>query len=190
VSAKRESARRVLRLAVLAVSTWAAAAVPAPARDIPRAEGFGGYSYGRVEDEGLHGWTATLGYNLNYWLELETELAGHHGRFGNGTDVGRLSILAGPRVNFRVGRTTPFVRMLAGAVRTTTGITVQDVDISARATDLGGAAGAGIDVGVGRRWGLRVHGDYFLLRSQGQTIGDPRAAFGLSYRLGARRAAP
>ena len=165
-------------------------AAPASAREIPRAEGFGGYSYGRVLDEGLHGWSATVGYNVNYWLEVEGEVAAQHGRYDNGTDLGRLSFLGGPRVNFRTGRATPFVRVLAGAVRTSTGLTVQGVNISARETGLGGAAGAGIDLGVGRRWGVRLQGDYFLVRSEGQTVSDPRAAFGISYRLGSRSAAP
>lgn len=181
---------RVLGRTATAVAAVLIGAAPALAREIPRAEGFGGYSYGRVSDEGLHGWSATLGYNVNYWLEVEAEVAGHHGRYDTGTDVGRLSFLAGPRVNFRAGSTTPFVRVMAGAVRTSTGVTVQGVNISARETDLGGAAGAGLDLGVGRHWGLRLQGDYFLVRSNGQTIGDPRAAVGVSYRLGPRNAAP
>jgi hypothetical protein len=184
--------RRVgtVRVVVAAAALGVVAPAGADARDIPRAEGSGAYSYGRAGDEGLHGWSATLGYNLSRWLEVEAEVSGHYGGYGNGTDLGRLSLLAGPRVNFRAGRTTPFVRVLAGAVRTSSGITVQDVSITARETDLGGAAGAGVDIGVGRRWGLRLQGDYFVVRSGGETTGDPRASVGLSYRLGAPAAAP
>lgn len=174
----------VIAFRLVAVVCGALVASQAAPADIPRAEGFGGYSYARSSDESLHGWSATLGYNFSRWLEVEAEVAGHHGSYGNGTDLGRLSFLAGPRLNFRSGRATPFLRVLAGAVRTSTGITVQNVNITARETDLGGAAGAGLDLGLGRHWGLRLQGDYFVVRSEGGTVGDPRAAFGVSYRLG------
>lgn len=171
---------RALATAVLVLGVSSAAS----AADIPRAEGFGGYSYARASDESLHGWSATFGYNFTRLLEVEAEVSAHHGSFDNGTDLGRQSFLAGPRLNFRAGRVTPFVRALAGAVRTSSGITVQNVDISARRTDLGGAAGAGLDVAMGRHWGVRLQGDYFLVRAEGETVSDPRGALGVTYRLG------
>lgn len=177
-----EAAMRGLVAAVLVLG----GTVVAAGAEVPRAEGFGGYSYARASDEGVHGWSATLGYNFTWHLEVEAEVSAHYGSFDNGTELGRQSFLAGPRLNFRTGRVTPFVRALAGAVRTSTGITVQNVHISARETDLGGAAGGGLDVALGRHWGLRLQGDYFLVRADGETVGDPRAAFGVSYRLGAK----
>jgi hypothetical protein len=161
-------------------------AAAAPGADIPRAEGFGAYSYARSEDQSLHGWSATLGYNFTRHVELEAEISAHYGGFDNGTDFSRQSFLAGPRLNFRAGRATPFVRALAGAVRTSAGLTVQNVTISARETGFGGAAGGGVDLALGRHWGLRLQGDYIMVSRDGETAGDPRAAFGISYRLGAR----
>ncbi len=174
-----------MRVAPVAMALCAfGLAAAAGAADIPRAEGFGGYSYARSEDQGLHGWSATLGYNFTRHLEAEAEVSAHYGGFDNGTDFGRQSFLAGPRLNFRTGRATPFLRALAGAVRTSAGITVQNVNISSRRTDLGTAAGGGLDLSLGRHWGLRLQGDYFLVRTEGEMVGDPRAAFGVSYRLG------
>ena len=37
---------------------------------------------------------------------------------------------------------------------------------------------------LGRHWGLRLQGDYFMVQSDGDMVGDPRAAIGVSYRLG------
>ncbi|HET8646488.1 MAG TPA: outer membrane beta-barrel protein, partial [Vicinamibacteria bacterium] len=150
----------------------------ASAADIPRAEGFGGYSYARSSHEPLHGWSATLGYNFTRHLEVEAEVAAHYGTFDTGTDLGRQSFLAGPRLNFRAGRATPFLRALAGVVRTSAGITVQNVTISARDTALGTATGGGVDLALGKSWGLRLQGDYVMVRTDGEMVGDPRAAFG------------
>lgn len=172
---------RVASVVTVCVLGFTAAAA---AGDVPRAEGFGGYSYARSEDQGLHGWSATFGYNFTRLVEVEAEVSAHYGSYDNGTDFGRQSFLAGPRLNFRAGKATPFVRALAGAVRTSAGITVQNVNISARKTDLGTAAGGGVDLSLGRHWGLRLQGDYFLVRTDGEMVGDPRAAFGISYRLG------
>ena len=169
----------VVTACVLGVAAAAAAAAP----DVPRAEGFGGYSYARSEDQSLHGWNATFGYNFTRQLELEAEVSSHYGGL-EGTDFSRLSFMAGPRFNFRAGSVTPFVRALAGVVRNSAGITVQNVNISARDTGFGGAAGGGMDLSLGRRWGLRLQGDYFMVRTDGETVGDPRAALGISYRLG------
>lgn len=177
---REETAMRALAVALFVLGGAAVAA----AADIPRAEGFGGYSYARSSDEGLHGWSATLGYNLTRHLEVEAEVSAHYGTLDTGTDFARQSFLAGPRLNFRAGRATPFLRVLAGAVRTSSGITVQNVNISARQTDLGAATGGGVDVALGRHWGLRMQGDYFIVRTDGETVGDPRAAVGVSYRLG------
>jgi hypothetical protein len=162
----------------------------AAAADIPRAEGFGGYSYGRALDQDLHGWSAVLGYNFTRHVEAEAEIGAHYGTLDGGTSLSRQAFLAGPRLNFRAGRATPFLRALAGAVRTSEGITVQGVSIAARRTALGAAAGGGIDLGLGRHWGLRASGDYFLVRADGEMVGDARAAVGISYRLGQKGITP
>ena len=175
-------------LAVAAVVLGCACA--ATAADIPRAEGFGGYSYGRSLEQSLHGWSAVFGYNFTRHAEVEAEIGAHYGTLDGGTSLSRQSFLAGPRLNFRAGRATPFVRALAGAVRTSEGITVQGVSIAARRTALGTAAGGGVDLGFGRHWGLRLSGDYFLVRTDGEMVGDPRAALGISYRLGQKGITP
>ena len=144
-----------------------------------------GYSYGQAEDESLHGWTASLAFRLHGPLSLVAEATGHYGGL-EGADLTRVSLLAGPRWSFGSGSTRPFVQALAGAVRSSVGIEVLDVSISESSTDFGGAAGAGIDIGLGGRWALRLQGDYALVVAEGETRGDPRASAQAVYRWGGK----
>jgi len=157
----------------------------AAAADAPRAELSGGYSYARSGDESLNGWNGALDYSLGRSLGLEASVSGHYGS-ELGTDVNLQSLFLGPRFAWRGDRLTPFVHALGGVVRSSAGIDVFDVSIRETDTDLGGALGAGIDVGVGRRWGIRLQGDYVLRRAASETESDPRASVGLVYRAGQR----
>ena len=171
---------RTMAAAALCVALASAAAVSA--QDLPLTEGFAGYSYAPVSGQGLHGWTAGLGFNFIHWLALDLEVASQGGSL-DGSDVTRLSFLAGARFSKRSGRVTPFVRLAGGLLRTTSGLTVRGVTISAHETDPAGLAGAGVDVALGRYFGLRLGGDYFVTSADGQTQGDPRAAVAIRYRL-------
>ena len=137
--------RDAVRLAAVAVCVVLASAGAARAQDLPFTEGFAGYLYARASGESLHGWTAGLGFNFSHWLALDVEVASQSGSV-DGSDVSRLSFLAGPRLSKRSGRVTPFVRLAAGVLRTSSGITVRGVNISARETNAAGVAGAGVGV--------------------------------------------
>jgi opacity protein-like surface antigen len=167
-------------------------AIPAAARaqDVPRVEVFGGYSYMRIADESFHGWEASLTYNLSGALALEGDVSGHYSG-ASGTDSSRLSFLAGPRLCWRSSSVTPFVHVLVGGVRTSSGVTVFDVSISASDTSLGGAVGGGLELKLGSRWSARLQGDYVLVRAEGasgenETSGDPRVSLGAVLRFGRR----
>ena len=144
----------------------------------------GGYSYGRVEGESLHGWTASLAFRLGGPLSLVAEATGHYGDLGEGTSFTRLSLFGGPRLGFGAGSARPFVHLLAGVVRSSAGVDAGPVSISVKSTDLGGAAGAGVDFRLSDRWSLRVQGDYLLVRADEETQGDPRASVAAVYRFG------
>jgi hypothetical protein len=145
-----------------------------------------GYSYARLEDSSLHGWTASLAFKARGSLSLVAEASGHYGDL-EGADLTRLSLFGGPRLNFGSGSTRPFVHVLAGVVRSSVGISVLGVSISESSTDLGGAAGAGIDFGLGSgRWSLRLQADYVGVRAEGDTQFDPRASVQAVYRLGGK----
>lgn len=157
--------------------------LPAAARDVPALEAFGGYSFSRNRDENMHGWNAGLTLNLQPWLGVEADLAGHYQTLAL-TDLSRLSALLGPRVPWRRGALAPFAHALIGALRTRARTEVLDVSLSESDTHLGFALGAGLEVGLWKRWLVRATGDYIWVRSPGHTDGDPRLSVGLVVGLG------
>jgi opacity protein-like surface antigen len=142
-----------------------------------------GYSYARSEGESLHGWTASVAVPAGRTLSLVGEASTHYGE-QDLADLTRLSLFAGPRLGFGSGSPRPFVHLLAGVVRTSASISVRGVTISESATDLGGAAGAGLDFRLGDRWSLRLQGDYVLVKAETETLTDPRASLAAVYRFG------
>ena len=150
-----------------------------------RAQLSAGYSYARSEGESLHGWTASLSLGRGGALSLVAEATEHYGTL-QGTDLTRLSLFAGPRLGFGGGSPRPFVQVLAGLVRTSASISTGTIKISETASDLGGAAGAGLDFRLGERWSLRLQGDYVLVKADPDTLKDPRASVSAVYRLGGK----
>ena len=158
-----------------------AVAVPVPAAHA--SDLFAGYSM-LAADDTLHGWHAAFGLGLSGRLGLVVDASEHYGDAGDGTDLAVLSLMAGPRFTFAAGRTRPFVHVLAGAVRTRAGIDVFEVEISEKSTGFGGAAGGGLDLGLGERWAARLAADYRFASVDGETEGDPRLSAGVVYRFG------
>jgi len=167
----------VRRLAAAVAVLLAVASPAAQASDL-----FAGYSM-LASDDTLHGWHAALGFGLTGRVGLVVDASGHYGDAEDGSDFSSLSLMAGPRFTFGGGRLRPFVHVLAGAVRTRAGIEVFDVDISEKSTDFGGAAGGGLDIGLGERWAARLAADYRAASVDGETEGDPRISAGVVYRF-------
>jgi hypothetical protein len=146
---------------------------------------FGGYSMLASEGETLHGWQAAAGFRISGRLGLAIDAGGHYGTAGDGSDLSVTSLMAGPRVAFGAGRTRPFLHLLAGAARTEVSVSpFEGVEVSETSTDFGGAAGGGIDIGLGARWAARLAADYRLVAAEDETIGDPRLSAGIVYRFG------
>jgi len=175
-------ARLARPAAALALLLPLASPAPAALAASPRADLFAGYSYRKSGDQGLNGWDAALGASLSRWIGAEADVSGHYGR-QSGTDLSRLSFMAGPRFVYRTGGLAVFAHYLAGGVRSRASIGVLGVDIAETSTDFGMAAGGGADVRVSERWALRAQGDYVVVRAQGATEKDPRVAVGLVFRL-------
>lgn len=158
----------------------------APAGAASLGDAFAGYSALTGGDSGTrHGWNVTLGSGGARRLGLVVDLSGHRGSDEeSGDDLDTLALMAGPRFFFGSGRVRPFVQVIAGVVREKASVHVFDVDISESATDFGGAAGAGFDLGLGGSWALRLAGDYRVIKVDGGTAGDPRVSAGVAYRFG------
>jgi len=158
--------------------------VAASAQDASQGDLFAGYSMLARDGETMHGWQAALGWGVSGRIGLLFDVSGHQGSDAEGTDLGLLSLMAGPRVRFGGGRLRPFVHVIGGVVRSKASVGVFDVEISESSTDFGGAAGGGFDLGFGGRWALRLAGDYRVVKTDEETAKDPRFSAGVVYRLG------
>ena len=138
------------------------------------------------DGETMHGWHTALAWGVWGRIGLLLDVSGHLGSDAEGTDVSLLSVMAGPRFTFGDGRFRPFVHVIGGIVRSKASISVFDIEISESTTDFGGAAGGGVDVGLGDRWALRVAGDYRVVKIDDETVSDPRFSAGVVYRFGSR----
>lgn len=157
----------------------------AAASDDPRLELFAGYSYLRSDDRNRHGWIGSGALNLSERFGVEAELAGHYASV-DAVALRSHSFLAGPRfVPFR-GTFTPFLHLLAGAVRTSQGFDLLGVSVSESKSHVGGVAGAGVDYRINDRLGVRVQADLRVVRADGKTESDPRGSAGVVFRFGDR----
>jgi opacity protein-like surface antigen len=172
------------------VSVWAVVlclplgASAVAAQDAPPAEASLGYSYLRSSDESFHGIDGSLTFNLGRLFGIEADVAYHRATI-EGVDAAFFSYMAGPRLSWRRSGLVPFLHALIGGVKTTESISVLGVTVSQHETDLGSLVGAGLDFPRGR-WGLRLQGGYQLVRSHGETNGDPRFGLGVLLKLGGR----
>jgi opacity protein-like surface antigen len=116
--------------------------ITARAQDFPKAEMFGGYSYGNfgpvISGAGrtnLNGWNASLGVNMNRWFGLVSDFSGHYGSsngfipfppipctptacgFSFSENDKYHSFLFGPQFSLRTKKLTPFVHALFGGTR-------------------------------------------------------------------------
>jgi opacity protein-like surface antigen len=137
-------------------------------------EVYGGYYYVRVnvnasaaggapsETFNGNGGGAQLEYNVNNWLGVVGDMAGYGATATtNGALVGgAFTYLAGPRVNFRHGKVTPFVQTLFGGIWTTNGI-----GTSTSENNFAMTAGGGIDVKVSKHVSIRpIQAEYFMTK--------------------------
>ena len=97
---------------------------------IPKAELFGGYSLAREDGKNVHGFAASVQFNLSNWLAVGAETS-RHSETDHGATVTKSSYLVGPRFSRRGGKVVPFVYALGGIERTTGGVKVGGVSISA-----------------------------------------------------------
>ncbi|MCG6928242.1 MAG: hypothetical protein LJF30_23400 [Acidobacteria bacterium] len=151
---------------------------PAPAPDL-----FGGYSYTRAGEAGLHGWHVAGSYPLRTSLRLVGDLSGHYGSFAQ-ADLGQLTFMAGARWIWAKGRFVPFAEVLLGGTRTKTSVALPGGSISDSDTDWGLALGGGLDYRVTGPWAARAQVDLLVLRAEGAWESDPRLSLGVVYRIG------
>lgn len=164
-----------------------------------RFELYGGFYYARFNiDANLPGVAPSATYNayggggqLEYqgknWIGVVGDLAGYGATStANGQLVGgAFTYLLGPRVNFRIGKATPFAQALFGGIRTTAGIGESGSENNFAIT-----AGGGIDYKVSRHISVRpMQAEYFMTRlpnGLNNRENNLRIGAGIVVRLGRR----
>jgi len=171
----------------------------AQAQEAPRTEFFGGYSYMRLEDNGVDGQDRDLnGYNVSgavtvfkKYLSLKVDISGHFGDFLVNQvpriDQGQTLFLGGPQITLRKNeRFQPFAHVLFGAARRK--LEADAIGLDLTDTGFAFAAGGGVDVStpLGKKVAVRlVQADYVRTRINDVSFGNLRISTGIVVRLGA-----
>jgi len=155
-------------------------AVPLAAQT-PRAEISAGYSFMHDQNRSENfpaGWVASATGNVNEWIGVATEVGGSYrncrncqrGPFTSQTLRGRdlnlrvYTFMAGPRFASRaISAVTPFAQILFGGSHISGGVEFD----GALTTGFTYQPGAGVDIKVAPNAGIRLQGDYRVIRTQG-----------------------
>ncbi|HLG15086.1 MAG TPA: hypothetical protein VJH03_11370 [Blastocatellia bacterium] len=165
--------------------------VPAPARQAPRAELFGGYSYNRIESvssleaANTNGWHASLAVNTRI-VGFVADFSGHYGETGP-TRVSTFSAMFGPRFVYHGKRVAWFAQSLYGVSRI-------GVGSNGLGSVIGGPSdaafafvpgGGGLDIKLGDKVALRVFEiDVVFSRWGDVTQVQSRLSTGIVFRFG------
>lgn len=146
--------KRIFVVVVLLAAVSAVAQSPAPAMDGSASSNvvFGGYTYARTDFSPIIGQHngATVGYTryLSSHFGVEAQGTAVFGNLGfNGADI-----MGGARVNLKTGRAVPYLHALVGYGKTKFNAGPYTYNQSDMTTKLG----AGLDVFVTRKMGIRV----------------------------------
>ena len=164
----------------------------------PRMEISGGYALMRDQDRAETfpaGWVASVVGNINGWIGAASEVGSSYrvcqdcqrGPFTSATFRGTdrnlrvFTFLTGPRFTVRaLSKVTPFAQVLLGGSHLSGGVQFD----GALTTGFTYQPGAGVDVNVTPNLGLRLQGDYRVIRTEGHNGKASRILAGLVWRKG------
>ena len=187
-----------MRVGGAAVCLFLLGAAPLYAQGTPRAELSGGYSFMHDADRGEDfstGWYGSAVGNINGWIGVATEIGGNYrtcakcqrGPFTSATfrstdlHLRVYTFMAGPRVaSHAISALTPFAQVLMGGSHASGGFQFD----GALTTGFTYQPGAGVDLNVTPRFGIRLEGDYRVIRTQGHDGKESRFLAGVVFRSG------
>jgi hypothetical protein len=193
VRLERNAMTRVV-LVLCLLLPWA---LPAGAQT-PKFEISGGYAFMRDQDRAEDfpaGWFASTTGNITDWIGAVAEVSGSHrvcrncerGPFtsetfrGTDRDLRVFTFMAGPRVATRaMSRAMPFAQVLLGGSHISGGVQFD----GALTTGFAYQPGAGVDLYLTPALGLRLQGDYRVVRTEGNNGGASRFIVGVVWRQG------
>jgi len=174
-------------------------AAPLFAADTPKFEFLGAYAFMRETSRSETfpaGWVASAAGNVNSWIGVVTEVGGsshtcdscERGPFASqryaGTDLHLriLTFLGGPRVaSHAASAVTPFAQVLFGGSHLSGGVELD----GALNTGFTYQPGAGVDLHLTPATGIRVEGDYRIIRTTGHNNKEARFLAGVVLSFGA-----
>jgi outer membrane protein with beta-barrel domain len=187
-----------MRVGAMALSLLLAGAAPLFAADTPKYEIAGTYGFMHDTDRAENfpaGWALAATGNINSWAGVVAEVGGGYatckncqrGPFASQLFRGRdlhirvLTYMGGPRVSSHAWSAfTPFAQVLFGGSHMSGGTEFD----GALNTGFTYQPGAGIDVRVGPRVGIRLEGDYRVIRTTGHNNNQSRFLAGAVYTFG------
>jgi opacity protein-like surface antigen len=171
--------------------------IPATAQ-APRFEFAGGYTFMRDQDRSEDfpaGWIASVAGNVNDWIGIVSEVGFSHrtcndcqrGPFtsetfrGTDRDLRVFTFMAGPRTTWRaLSAVTPFAQILLGGAHISGGVQFD----GALTTGFSYQPGGGVDLNLRPNLGVRLQGDYRIVRTQGHNTNASRFVVGVVWRQG------
>jgi opacity protein-like surface antigen len=187
-----------MRVGAVVVCLFLVGAAPAYAQGTPRAELSGGYSFMHDMDRGEDfstGWFGSAAGHINEWIGVVTEVGGNYtmcrkcerGPFTSqtfrGTDLHLrvYTFMAGPRFDSHaISAVTPFAQVLFGGSHASGGFQFD----GALTTGFTYQPGGGVDLNVTPNVGIRLQGDYRVIRTQGHNGKESRFLVGVVLRSG------
>jgi hypothetical protein len=154
------------------------------AQSAPRYEAAAAYQFMRDQDIAKNdpdlsanfpaGWMASGGVRLWESLEAVGEVSGSSKRLDIPGDKPKLRVytfMGGPRFRRPVhARINPFAQILFGSARASTSV----LSTRETVTDFSYQPGGGIDLNSKGRFGVRLEGDYRIVRAEGHNSKEPR----------------
>jgi outer membrane protein with beta-barrel domain len=149
----------------------------AQAQGTSRYEIAGGYSYLHDQDisENLSkGWVVSFGGRVVKWVDLVVEASGNYKTLSIPGDQPKIKVqtfMVGPRFTARAyGPVTPFAQVLFGAAWASTKV----LDVGDSVRDFAYQPGGGVDFNLTPAFGVRLEGDYRIVRAGGSNSKEPR----------------
>ena len=142
------------------------------AKDSPKAEIFGGYSYADAEVSNISkGWNGAVTGNITNWFGVVGDVSGHYNSQNTvgiegetvtnvETKIHVHTFALGPQFTVHIGRVAPFVHLLAGVAHTSLRVSEQAGNVNFSVSDSSngfvGIAGGGLDIEVIRPLAIRL----------------------------------
>ncbi len=130
-------------------------------------------------------WYGSVTKNLTDSVGVVGEVTGHESVGIPGLTLRTHSFLAGPRfAGGRTGSLVPFAQMLFGAVRISSRVDVLGLVVNTSQTEFALQPGAGVDMMLTDRVGVRLQGDYRRILAGTGGASDFRFAVGAVFGVG------